>query len=80
MSALPAESGAGWCPDCGKWRWMTRKAAKTALRHHKARKGRLHVYACGDFWHLGHPPRALIRGDVARDELPRRPGRGRRSR
>ena len=58
----------GQCPDCGKARWGSRREAKEAAKvlhpgHH------LQPYRCGDFFHFGHPPPAVIRGALDRREL-----------
>ena len=62
---------AGECPDCGKLRWVTKRMAKTAAQQIVAQKGggRLSAYACGDYWHLGHLPRVVTRGEVSREQI-----------
>lgn len=62
------------CPDCGKRRWLSRADAKTIAKRLPQGKGiGLHPYRCGDFWHLGHLPRAVIAGALTRDDIqPRR--------
>lgn len=59
----------GKCPACGKLRLLTKDDAKKALRRMNGRKGRLHAYPCGAFWHVGHPPRDLVAGRATRDEV-----------
>lgn len=55
---VPAEALSGpRCPDDGKVRYISRKAAKKAASQiesqHRGRSGRkLRPYLCGDFWHL----------------------------
>lgn len=71
---------AGACEPCGgKSRFLSKSAAKLCIRRMKGREGRLNAYRCpedGVFWHLGHPPKELTAGEVARAELkPRGPGR-----
>lgn len=65
--------GGSPCPDCGKRRWLTRADAKTIAKRMPAGKGiGLHPYRCGDAWHLGHLPTAVVRGDMPRADLPTR--------
>lgn len=61
----------GTCPTCGKRCFVTRRTAKTEARR---LGGHMHVYRCGDWWHYGHPPTALIRGKITRDQITTRPG------
>jgi hypothetical protein len=62
-------SGTG-CPVCGKVRYSSRARAKQAIRQIRSRVGgHMNAYRCGDFWHVGHTPTALIRGDITRDDL-----------
>jgi hypothetical protein len=55
----------GWgvasCLTCGKRCYLDRKSAK---RQAKARHPGEHLseYRCGDYWHIGHTPPALIYG------------------
>lgn len=63
--------GATQCPTCGKLRYLTRAHAKRAIRQHQHREGRLSAYRCGEFWHIGHLPRAIARGQASRDDLGR---------
>lgn len=66
--------GGARCPNCGKVRFLTKAAAKRAIRRMRGRDGRMQAYRCGEFWHLGHPPRELIAGHIPRDQIkPRRP-------
>lgn len=60
---------AGTCPTCGKLRWLTRADAKRVSRRIKGRKGRLHAYQCGEYWHVGHPPSSLVRGVITREDV-----------
>lgn len=58
------------CPaPCGKVRFLTKGDAKKKIRRMRGRKGRLHAYPCGDFWHTGHVPTVLKRGEVARADV-----------
>jgi hypothetical protein len=68
--------GAGECPECGKLRFLTKAAAKRAASQLRHRDGRLNAYRCGEFWHIGHLPRAIARGLASRDDLGRRPTTG----
>lgn len=61
-------TSSGRC-QCGKLRLLTRKDAKKVLRRMKGRKGRMHAYECDGFWHVGHPPRDLVAGTVARADV-----------
>lgn len=60
------------CPDCGKIRYSTKAVAKLAARRIRGHDGKVRPYRCGDFWHLGHQPAALTRGDISRDDVPAR--------
>lgn len=63
---------AGRCPTCGKIRWLSRKDAKLAAKRTLSQQGRgkkLNAYACGDYWHIGHPPPELGRGTTTRDNV-----------
>lgn len=65
------------CPEpCGKIRFARKSDAKRVITRMKARRGRMHAYPCREFegfWHIGHPPKALIRGQISRDDIaPRR--------
>lgn len=69
------------CPDCGKVRFDSRSGAKSAIRRMRGRgqaaakhgAGHLNAYPCGEFWHIGHLPAPVLTGDLARDEIGRRP-------
>lgn len=68
----------GTCADCGKRCYPTKADAKAAARQLVHRKGgRLSVYQCGSYWHFGHLPTQIRRGDATRDDLGKR-GRTRR--
>lgn len=78
----------GVCTRCGKYRWRSRKAAKACIRRMKG-SGRfkgdnnkhLNAYECPDqpgWWHVGHIPTAILRGNVARDDFTQEPTRHRR--
>lgn len=72
MSSPHRDVGAARCPaPCGKVRFLTKKAAKTTIRRMRRRThdGRLNAYRCGVFWHIGHPPTALTRGRISRQDL-----------
>ncbi|WP_281711779.1 hypothetical protein [Dermacoccus nishinomiyaensis] len=59
----------GRCPT-GKRPHYTRKDAKNAAKRHKG--GRRPIpYTCDEcgLWHIGKPPPALARGEIARDEI-----------
>lgn len=49
------------CPDCGKLRYLNRKAARNGAR--RAHPGEsMSVYRCGEYWHIGHTPTAIKLG------------------
>ena len=50
------------CPDCGKRRYLTRKAAKAAMRRLSAGDPYVSVYRCGEYFHFGHQPYSVRRG------------------
>jgi hypothetical protein len=50
LAARPADS-AGVCPDCGKRRYASKRAARTFARTVYP-GSRMRVYPCGDFWHV----------------------------
>lgn len=58
----------GRCPDCGKKRWPSRRAANRAAARLPGGQ-RLSAYRCGDYWHLGHLPRPVTAGKIGRDAL-----------
>lgn len=69
MSELDAAGGSR-CPVCGKVRYSSRRAARLAIRRIRSRRsGHMSPYRCGDFWHVGHTPSAVVRGDITRDDL-----------
>jgi hypothetical protein len=61
----------GRCQDCDKLYYSSRGNAKQnlkRLRHH----GKQHVYECPThegWWHVGHLPEAVVRGEHGREEL-----------
>jgi hypothetical protein len=59
---------------CGKVRYLTKADAKAAIRHMKGREGRLNAYRCASgFWHIGHLPALVRKGQISRSEIwPRR--------
>jgi len=62
----------GTCPTCGKRCYLTKRTAVRASRQITTRTGRLHPYRCGDYWHLGHLPRNVVKGAITRRQLGRR--------
>lgn len=57
----PKMSDVGQCLECGKVSYVTRKRAKEVAKvlfpgNH------LSPYKCGNYWHIGNLPRAVIRG------------------
>lgn len=75
MTAGPNVPRHGACPECGKVRYRSRKDARKVAR--EVYPGtHLSPYRCGEFWHLGNLPRAIINGYSDRREqrpLPRQP-------
>ncbi len=55
----------GKCPDCGKYRFVTRKAAKGYM-HRYFPEEKMSVYKCRGYFHFGHTPYAIRRGAEAR--------------
>ena len=49
------------CEDCGKLRYLSRKAARLAARRGHPGES-MSTYRCGDYWHIGHTPYAIKRG------------------
>lgn len=65
---------AGTCPSDGKSRYLSKRAAKLAIRRLLRKDGHVSAYACGEFWHIGRTPPGVIEGIVSRAELgPTRP-------
>lgn len=62
------------CPTCGKLRYPSRKDARRAASR-IPRDGRLAAYECDGWWHLGHLPTVVRRGDLERANV-WRPGEG----
>lgn len=57
------------CPTCGKRSYLTRHAARQAKRLHSDRRG-LSVYRCSSgYWHIGHLPYLVRRGNATRGDL-----------
>lgn len=58
------------CPVCGKAkvRYPSRKVAQFIKRKFPGEK-RLSVYRCGDQWHVGHLPAAVVYGAKGRREV-----------
>src|SRR4051812_16708636 len=55
----------------GKWSFPTRAAArKFSAKARGSGRGNMRPYVCDEcgFWHIGHTPRAVIRGEVSRDD------------
>lgn len=52
----------GVCPECGKVRYATRKRARDVARTVFPGDHHLSPYRCGDYWHIGNLPRAVVRG------------------
>lgn len=64
---------------CNKVRFTSKRLAKACIRGFQRRKGRLNAYRCPDspFWHIGHPPAALVAGIIQRHTIrPKHPQNG----
>lgn len=61
------------CPEpCGKIRFYRKRDAKRVITRMKGRRGRMHAYPCKqhpEFWHIGHPPKDLVRGNISREDV-----------
>lgn len=57
---------AGLC-ECGKRRFVNRREARLIARQRNYRD--LNAYRCGGYWHLGHLPAVVERGEVGRDAI-----------
>lgn len=67
------------CPLCGKRCYLTRKDARRIARRIPQPPGkRLNAYpSCGElandkggeYWHLGHLPKPVVRGKIPRDDI-----------
>lgn len=72
----------GTCPTCGKQSYPSKRDAKAHSRRlREKRRGRLHPYKCGEYWHFGHMPAKVTAGKQARDQVavrPQPPGSGKR--
>lgn len=64
----------GRCPDCGKWRYRSRRGAKTAGRLLYPSR-RTYAYRCGGWFHftsaVAWPPRAAREATAARSGMRR---------
>jgi hypothetical protein len=61
-----AIGGGGSCSTCGKLRYLSRAAAKAAIRSFPGKPTHMRAYACGNYWHLGHLPKSVKKGRVPR--------------
>jgi hypothetical protein len=62
----------GRCQHCGKWRYETRRHAKDFLRWARgigSDDGRMSVYECDGFWHVGHLPDDVRHGHAPRSVM-----------
>lgn len=72
MSSPKAPQFGATCTGCGKVRFTNRRAAKLAIKRMRGKgitDGHLNAYRCGEFWHIGHLPSAVIGGDLLRSDL-----------
>lgn len=51
----------GQCLTCGKVSYITRKRAREVAKS-LFPAAHLSPYRCGDYWHIGNIPRAVVRG------------------
>lgn len=52
----------GYCQDCGKKSYSTRKRAKAALKLYHPGEKNLAVYQCGEYFHYGHLRYSVVKG------------------
>lgn len=57
----------GPCATCGKLRFLTKKAAKDFVKRTKDYS--MKAYRCGEYFHIGHQPERLRRGEITRRQL-----------
>ena len=60
----------GHCHYHDKVLFRNRKTARMHSRRMKSRSGRMNAYECDvhpRLWHLGHLPKAVVKGDVGRE-------------
>lgn len=65
---------AGYCYECCKKTYWTRRQARSAAR---AIDKSMSAYPCGNLWHIGHLPPTIVLGWEARDEFRERDQRRR---
>lgn len=58
-----------WCASCGKLSYATRKLARSVWRNRKAKGVRCYRCPWSTYFHLGHLPRAVIKGSVTRNQV-----------
>ena len=58
----PERRYVGTCPDCRKYQFETRRAARRAARSLYPGDV-MRAYQCGQWWHIGHTPAAVRRGE-----------------
>lgn len=68
-------SNAGYCVDCGKKTYWTRRHARAAAR---VIDKSMSAYPCGALWHIGHLPSSIVTGQEARDQFRERTTAARR--
>lgn len=71
MSDLPDFDQPAHDCRCGKVRFASKGAAKRAIRRMRGRVGKVRAYRCSEngWWHIGHPPGALVRGEISRADV-----------
>lgn len=68
MSEKYPSTSVGVC-RCGKHAFTTKAAAKAVIGRIRRREGKLHAYRCDHderYWHIGHMPALVARGEVQR--------------
>lgn len=61
-----------WCKVCGKRTYLYRQGAKDALRvmrRGEAKGMRPYPSCAGPFWHVGHLPRNVLKGQITAREI-----------
>lgn len=64
----------GTCGECGKRSYPTRDQARKASNAGQPSE-HMSAYRCGDYWHVGHLPKAVRTGEVSRAQIRTRPER-----
>lgn len=69
MTGRDVTQSVGTCHECGKQSFVTRKAARAFMKAKNPTRGDyeyMTVYRCGEYWHYGHTPYEVARGQRQR--------------